>query len=78
MDEVKAARIRLHLVAGADADDLHWDMEIDEEDILDMNSQHRSKYQRCMPLEAFIAYRWRASRLPANSPPIHCRGNENP
>lgn len=47
VDEVMGRTYQVHLVAGVDADDLHWDMEIDEEDILDMNSQHRSKYQRC-------------------------------
>ncbi len=47
VDEVKGRTYQVHFLSGPSDTDLHWDGEVEEEDILDMNSQRRSNYRRC-------------------------------
>ena len=52
VDEVKGRVYRVHMVRDHLGIGAHWDVEIEEDDILDMNSQRRATYQRCRCLES--------------------------
>ena len=63
VDEVKGRVYQVHMMQDHLGIAPHWDVEIEEDDILDMNSQRRAAYQRCRCLGVPIS----AEKKPSDS-----------
>jgi len=80
VDEVKRGAYQVHVIEGPASGGRHWDVEVEEDAILDMNSQRRAAYERCCCLDSPITkiqridqqtrFRSRSTELPWHRKPV--------